>query len=483
VAEGGGSVFSKGSESLMSQYQLDELAKKREAELEKIRQKAAENALVKEWMEWTCVVCGVDNKENAHPVKLPTLSFGEKGVYYKRTYAIIVKERDMPRCRHCTTYADYVPPEGTAHLFPHNDDPHAAFEDFPPLPEHQSGLSLYPAHRWLNSLRSAIFGLRDNHDSHLLFPDWRTPLWITAQFPTVPRQFKPPLEQFEKGETIECKLQRSDWCRAKLVLAHHNHAYDILYENGVQLRFVAEEHLRPLPEKRMYAYRVEICMVLMTLLLPLSLAGMFVPDYASVAGLFLIIPSGVLLFLFTVKLGIIIHKHYAAGLLKLLSFYVVYAAPLALLLVDGVMIQTGATYYTSALLFLIAMLASLPPLYTMKPYFATFGLVLFVQIGMGLLLVASELDGSPILSPIMAINCVPLWTGIITAMSYRFILHRIWDVQMKIRPLRSLLDAELHGGEETLAHKIYRTVKEYWQNETFLATVWDKVSDFCCAFG
>lgn len=483
VAEGGGSVFSKGSESLMSQYQLDELAKKKELELEKLRQKAAENALVKEWMEWTCVVCGRENKENAHPVKLPTMSFGEKGVFYKRTYAIIVRERDMPRCSHCMTYADYVPPPGTAHLFPHNDDPHAAFEDFPPLPEHQSGLSLYPAHRWWNAIRSAIFGLRDSHDSHLLFPDWRTPLWITSQFPVIPRQCKAPMDLFERGETVECKLQRSDWCRAKLVVAHNSHAYDILYENGVQLRFVAEEHLRCLPEKRAYAYAVELGMVVLTLIFPLSLAGIFIPTFQGFSGLFLIIPSSVLLLMVTVKRAVLIHKHYKAGLLKLLSLYLVYATPLILLLVDGVLIETGASYSTSATLFFIALMSSLPALYTMKPYYASFGLLLFVQLCVGLLLVASELDGSPMLSHQMAVNCVPIWTALLTAIFYRWSLAKIWDVQMKIRPLQSLLEAELHGGVETIWHKIYRTYQEFMAQETFLATCWDKISDFCCAFG
>ena len=258
--------------------------------------------------------------------------------------------------------------------------------------------------------------------------------------------------------------------------------YDILYENGVSLRFVPERDIRLLPEKRVYAYRVELCVVLMIVLLPISLCGMVIPEYAGLSGIFLIIPSIVLILIFTVKLGIVIYKHFKAGLIKLVGFYAVYSLSLWLLLITGLQLSSGASYSSVASLFFVALLASLPPLYTMKPTFAVAGLILFVQLGPGLMMVAAHLDGTPNTSQ-MAVAAFPILTSIITVMVFRWMLAKVWDVSLKIRPLKNLLAAQASGDDETLAYKIYRTAQECWERETVFAACWDKVSDICCAFG
>ena len=43
--------------------------------------------------------------------------FDEVGGEFKRTLAFIRLKRDMPQCQKCYTFADYKPPDKTAHLF------------------------------------------------------------------------------------------------------------------------------------------------------------------------------------------------------------------------------------------------------------------------------------------------------------------------------------------------------------------------------
>lgn len=155
----------EGKEELVGVEYLTEeeeakLRKKREA----MQARAEANALVKEWHEWDCIVCGKKCKENKHPPITYTTNFGIQGAYYKRVYAFTSYERDMPRCPHCMTYADYAPPAASAHLFPHNPEPYNAFEEFPPTPVIQNGLSTYPLIKLLNSMASCCFGYRNSHE-------------------------------------------------------------------------------------------------------------------------------------------------------------------------------------------------------------------------------------------------------------------------------------------------------------------------------
>jgi len=89
--------------------------------------------------DWNCIVCKTFNHKPTHAPVESDIWFGEKGVYYKRTYAVIQARRDVPTCTKCGTYSDYVPPMGTAHLFPHNPAPFRAFEDYPKPSAVQAG--------------------------------------------------------------------------------------------------------------------------------------------------------------------------------------------------------------------------------------------------------------------------------------------------------------------------------------------------------
>jgi hypothetical protein len=43
--------------------------------------------------------------------------FEEVGGQFKRTLAFVRLKKDMPQCQKCYTYADYKPPDKTAHMF------------------------------------------------------------------------------------------------------------------------------------------------------------------------------------------------------------------------------------------------------------------------------------------------------------------------------------------------------------------------------
>lgn len=207
------------------------LKEKREREEEERRTAAAARAaarlLVTDWTEWTCVVCGKDNREPTHPEPISDVFFGFKGVYYKRLFAIIRRRRDAPQCTHCLTYSDYVPPVCSAHTFPYNTKPHVAFENYPIKASVQAGLSDNRFVVFMHSLMSCLFGIQNNSSSKLTYNDWRLRLYLAGRFPELPRQVKPVDELYELGEFVQCRLQKSDWATCKIIAARENHTYDI----------------------------------------------------------------------------------------------------------------------------------------------------------------------------------------------------------------------------------------------------------------
>lgn len=474
-----GEVKSQATGSIASsQYLAEEAEAARQRQIEAMRLRAEANALVKEWMEWTCIVCGLENKENKFPEPQTTIGFGVQGVYYKRVYAILRHDRVMPRCRHCFTYADYEPPLGSAHLFPHNPRPFAAFENYPQEVAVHANLSIHPLVKAFHAISSIFLGVRHQHSSLLLFPDWRTPIYITSHFPEIPRQYKPPTEPYEIGETVECRVQRSDWCRCKITQAHVNNTYDILYENGVALRFVAEDQLRLFPEKRDYAYRVELAMVWMVFATPLSLLALVTPGYESFSGMFLLVPSGGLLVLQLFKFCWHVYHYYEAGLCMLFGLTMLFTTPIVLLLMLGVFLfldplKSGSTV---SVLGMAMMWSSVPALYCMKPTYALMGILVFAQLSAGLVFYSS------MMFPLWIINLAPFATTVVTVMLYRQSLNRIWDVCLKIRPTKEYLELLSHGEPETLWQRIRRWAVELWTQETICGYFWDKISDCLGAF-
>ena len=194
------------------------------AKLAALEEKRRKEASVTDWMEWKCVVCGKKNRRPRHPPSEFNLAFSEKGVYFKRTVAHLIKERDMPRCEWCTTYADYKPRLCTAHTFPYNPNPHEAFDNYPEMIP-QVPRSLMST--CFDKSISCLFGQRNHPDSRLMANDWRMSIYLSSRFPVVPRPVKLPHELFELGEVVECRRQKMDWSRARIIESRQTHIYDI----------------------------------------------------------------------------------------------------------------------------------------------------------------------------------------------------------------------------------------------------------------
>jgi len=199
-------------------------------EAERIRFAQLENeANAKDWTEWQCMVCLKENRRPTKPISLSDVFFGEKGVFFKRWYAIIRKRKDVPCCKFCFTYVDYTPPLGSAHTFPYNKAPYKAFNKYPIVTTVQAGLDNSASSRYWSKCKSCLFGVRNNSSSKLVYNDWRLRIFLNGLFPETPRQIKRKDELFKVGEFVECKLQKSEWSRCIILKARENHTYDIRY--------------------------------------------------------------------------------------------------------------------------------------------------------------------------------------------------------------------------------------------------------------
>ena len=430
----------KKKEKLRRKKELKRLKKEKKEQRRKAREAAAvvvEEPDPIEYMEWTCTVCSKFNKLPRHPEVGADVIFGESGVYYKRMYAQIQHRRDMPTCVKCHTYADYKPPEGTAHLFPHNPNPHAAFENYPPSIEIHSGLKIDKLSIYTNHVKSFLFGLRNSMESKVMKNDWRLRKFVMDRFPEVPKQKLQPGESYELGEIIECRQQKFEWTRARIIQVRTNRTYDIRYDYGDEIRFVSESAIRMRPEKRRYAYRVELGMVFILMLSPLGLALGFMSNNPGMVMLGPLVVSALLL-ANRVVVGIqTMYNYYDAGLWVILRLSGLYALPLLFLLIGSALGMTAgldpAAWATVGVMFLLAQVLSLPALYMMRPPFAVFGALHFIQASMGFILVPMQFS-NPAALTYYGIAFAPFLTMALCLKYIRRNLHNIWDTCIIIRP-------------------------------------------------
>lgn len=110
------------------------------------------------------------------------------------------------------------------HLIKDIPEPHAAFENYP------ESIPRLPRH-WLlrayDVVVSFFLGRRNHPDSKLMANDWRLSIYLSSMFPEIQRHTKQPDEFYKVGEIVECKLQKSDWSRARVTDAKPSRAYDI----------------------------------------------------------------------------------------------------------------------------------------------------------------------------------------------------------------------------------------------------------------
>lgn len=259
----------------------------------------------------------------------------------------------------------------------------------------------------------------------------------------IPRQTLREGEYYQLGEIVECKQQKFDFCRARIMVVKSNHTYDIRYDGGDELRFVLESAIRLRPEKRAYAYKVELCMVFIAVMLPLGL----LLGVSGAPGLIFVGPFLASLWLFILRLISFVqymYNYYNAGLCKIGSTTLLYTLPVFFLMITsaaalGITDPNSPDWVGVTVLFVITMIFSLPILYMMRPSYALFGLLIFIQFAVGLYLLALFMtDQFPSQPAYVAKALAPFFMLTITLKIVRRNLYALWDVCLVIRPERDL---------------------------------------------
>jgi len=389
--------------------------------------------------EWKCIVCMTENKAPSIVTPSADISFGEKGVFYKRAYAKITFRPPKPACKKCGTFFDYLPPKGSAHLFPHNPKPFVAFENYPLSTEVQAGLKIDRVSRLQYRLQSFFHGIQ-NVPSSLMQPnDWRLRRYASDSFPELPRYILSANEFYQLGEIVECKQQKLDWTRARIIKVHLNRTYDIRYDTMDEIRFVLHRSLRTIPEKRAYAFRVELAMVTIAVLSPLGAAlGMLSGDFGF---LFLgaLVGSAALFCIRLVTFFQYLNNYYNAGCNVIARLSSLYIIPLLLIMISSIVAVIGGSSPSSwpvvAALFIIGLATSIPVLYMMRPTFALIGGVIYFQVGLGLVLVAGHVSKA-VQFAYIAIPLAPFLTTALVLKLLRRNLHTLWDVSLIMHPAK-----------------------------------------------
>lgn len=393
-----------------------------------------------EEVEWTCLVCNAFNPlQRKVPLQAPEvdLYFGTHGVHYQRLFVKMVPRPNKPVCKKCTTPYDYAPPLGSAHLFPFNPDPYQAFSDYPAVPTMQHGLKDTPMARRQNAVKSFLYGLQSSFDSTPLENDWRLKKWIADKFPPIPRYLLAENERYHVGEIVECLLQKSEYCRARIINIRANNSYDIRYDTGDELRFVPPSMIRLGAEKGAFMYRAEIAMVGMVLGLPLGLLLALISSNAGMVFLpALILGAG----LFAIRLNNLIQYTYnfpAAGLCVVLRATAFFTLPLLFLFITGVVGFAGGADLESAAtgvsaLMILTFFFSLPVLYVIRPHYAIIGMGIFTQVSIGAVLLSMQLSSK--VFPSIGVALAPFLTACLCLKYLRGQLHALWDVCLVIRP-------------------------------------------------
>lgn len=432
-----------------------------------------------EWVEWTCIVCAQENRRPS-VIDEPgwTIAFGERGRFLKQTYAIMNQNTSKPTCRKCFTPFDYQPPPASAHLFPHNPEPFAAFAAYPPAPKFPHGLPIEQEEfrfKYVEPLRSFFHGIQNHPQSKLLFNDWMLRKWVRDVMPEINRYKLRSGETYQVGEIVESKVQKVDFCRARVIAIRKNRTYDIRYDMGDEVRFVPANQIRLGFEKGAYAYRVELMMTILWVTLPLGLvfavSGGY--DWTSYAyGMVFLAPLLIALCLLLLRLVNFVQyviNFRNAGCCVIFKTTSLFTLPLLLLLITSAVGmsqgQNPSSWGGIIALLVLTEVSSLPILYGIRPVYAVIGGLVFVLSTIGLILVSMYVtakiqdiaDGDPdpfivtdddaggvgdrnpstakpLLEEYIAVSLFPWLLLLLLAKYIRYHLHAIWDTCLVIRP-------------------------------------------------
>jgi hypothetical protein len=474
---------------ILSPEEQEKLLK--EEELRK--QKQEEEALLELnhpelFIDWHCLVCKTFNhaRKEIQDQNVDVI-FGLKGLQYKTTFAQLLWESKSAKCTKCFTAYDYVPPEATAHLFPHNSKPFVAFHDYPPLPRLQHGLPRDETSVLMNKIKSCWWGLMGNVTSKLMKNDWKLKKYITDQFPPLFRYTLGPGELYEVGEIVECKQQKLEFCRAKIIDTHPgNNTYDIKYDFGDELRFVPFSKIRPRPEKRSFAYRIELAMILNVVYFPMGIVfALKTMNY----GLFFLMFFLTALMLFLVKLVTFVqycYNFYEAGIWVILRLTLFYTLPIFFLMVFSAIGLSQANELSNwsgiTGMLVVTLIFALPVIYAIRASYVVIAGLIFLQVMVGLILLSDyashyydplvvvtnhlNQDGTttthtyvfhPSFGTSLLVPLIPIFTLLITFKYLRRHLKEIWDVCFVIRPL---IDTVKHN--PSIIKIVWEKMKLFW---------------------
>jgi hypothetical protein len=443
---------------------------KEEAEAAEIATKQAalaeiqrKEALVTDWLEWKCLVCGLKNRRPRHPLNLSyTPAFSEKGIYLKKTHAKLIPDPDIPSCSKCFTLANYHPRLCTAHLFKHYQSPYEAFDNYPEMVPYRPPKSKFLT--YFDKTMSCFFGQRNHPDSRLMRNDWRMSIYLSSRFPLVPRPMKDSHELYEIGEIIECKKQKMDWSRGRIIESRVSHVYDIIYDTGDEVRLIEENELRLPPAKGSYAYLVELSIALVILFIPMALMLAIYLHSVGIAFLPFLLFSFIL---FISRLNEFLNafiEYYAAGCCLIFQQHLLFLYPLLFLFISTLLMILSTVLLifhmipiiVITIFIIFTMFISLPIIYIKRPTFAILALVLFAQLSLCFLLISIRLDGhGKSFIPWVMVDTFPALTSVYTLLRYRRWLGYIWDVSLIIRPV------EYSDYEVSTLRQWYDSLKEF----------------------
>ena len=155
----------------------------------------------------------------------------------------------------------------------------------------------------------------------------------------------------------------------------YNNTYDVKYDTGDEVRFVSPEQIRLPAEKKPYAYRVEMGLVLLLLSFPVCLL-LSVTGSPGLICLGLLIVSSLLLVLRLVLFVQYAINYSRAGLCHIAQLTLLFSLPLLMLLIAAVSAVGSAgpvKWISVVVLLIVAKVLSLVPLSMMRPTYAVIG--------------------------------------------------------------------------------------------------------------
>ena len=184
-----------------------------------------------------------------------------------------------------------------------------------------------------------------------------------------------PDERYREGEIVECRQQKAAWTRAKILYVRFNNTYDVKYDTGDEVRFVAPTHIRLLAEKKPFAYAVEIGMAMLVLSFPLCLL-LSMSGSQGMLCLGLLLVSAVLLAYRILLFVQYVYNYSNAGCYQISVINLIFTLPLLLSMFAAIsaVASAGPVQWTGvAIQLIIAMYFSLPALYMIRRTYALIG--------------------------------------------------------------------------------------------------------------